>query len=179
MFNLSEDKPKKISSSLESSSSETDDHKKEFTKVDIKDVDTIKMGSYVKYIRTDGKAIKGGFLTKIWTTDDGHKMLFLTVPPKSKWNVKVDNIAELWVRETQPKQKKNISSLNIMGDELTDTISHHVVPHNDLSQLEMRISVIEAELREQKMKNAQLVKIIIEMNERMNSLSMTNIVKAL
>ena len=116
-------------------------------------IDSIPLGSFVKYTRSDGKDIKGGFLHKIWD-NNGVKMLFFTHPPNSRWSVKLDNIVEILYKLTGKDVEFEQKDLKTQD---TDTDTDTKI---SIKSLEIRINELEIELNEQKRKFIELLDIV-------------------
>jgi len=146
------------SNQVESKSSSkqiVDDSDSEYTRCDLKDINSIVLGSFVKYARIDGKEVKGGYLEKVMANKEGVLCLYFTYPPTSRWIVKITSITELWVKGKSNHVDDVIHS-EVSGYDKLEKIQN--------SQTDIRIGILEAEIRSLNNKLKQLVKLVLEIH---------------
>jgi hypothetical protein len=144
MFNLEKKKDR-----MENDRNGGDDMKG-FIKISLSDLEALEGGTFIKYKRKDGSMTKGGFFQKLFESG-GHQYAAFTSPPKSKWNVRIENIEEIWKRCSDNKQKNEIFPKYDTKNLSEDTV--------------IRLKVVEDLVQELNAKLNTLIIVVKQLNE--------------
>jgi hypothetical protein len=102
----------------------------------------LERGSHVRYIRNDGRFVRGGFVT-LYSSQNGRDMLTLangfnaTAKGYSVWTVALDGVKTLYTKKDRVPKKGAFSMIGSKNDEI-------VALKKMISDLQTRLSALES-----------------------------------